>query len=199
VKVRAWVPLLAALAGGCFGETPLDFREAAWQPAPIRRPETVGPAPTLEPEELARLWRAAAAPGVRLGTAEHQRLEQSLRAVLPRLQGELAGFEFEVAYNDFETPDDLFSVRLVRPNSGDGDTLMWFQLTLRPAASWRERERFGPQVLGPYRGRGFTGEQLDLWVGEVVVRAVAVHPGFRTDDRLRGILERFDLEMIAAL
>jgi hypothetical protein len=145
---------------------------------------------------LSTLLRKGAQPG-ELTAEERGEAERLLLAMLPALDGALAGYRWRVAYDDLPKAD-FVSIDLMQ---GDGDAApraMWFHLFWRgglPAteqAAWTSR-------LGRWPARGVEGHHLFVRLGGLELRAVADAPEYREATRIRGVLERFDLAALARL
>ena len=147
-------------------------------------------------ERLSALLRQGARPG-ELSAQERDEAERLLLAMLPALNGPLAGYRWRVAYDDLPQAD-FVSVDLMQ---GDGDAApraMWFHLFWRGTLPASERAAWALR-LGRWPARGVEGHHLFVRLGGLELRAVADAPEYRDAGRLRSVLERFDLDAFARL
>ena len=102
-----------------------------------------------------------------------------------------------MAYDDL--PDgDFVSVDLVHGPEETSPRAMWFHLFWRGEPAAAERAALAKQ-LGRWPARGVDGHHLFVRVGAVELRAVAEAEEFRSDERIRGVVEAFDLEGLSRL
>ena len=145
---------------------------------------------------LSALLRKGAQPG-ELTADEREDAERLLLGMLPALDGPLAGYRWRVAYDDLPHAD-FVSVDLMQ---GDGDRApraMWFHLFWRGGLPAAERAAWTNR-LGRWPARGVEGHHLFVRLGGLELRAVADAPEYREAARIRGVLERFDLDALARL
>jgi hypothetical protein len=145
---------------------------------------------------LSQLLRQGARPG-ELTKEERGEAEQLLLRLLPRLDGALSGYRWRVAYDDLPEAD-FVSVDLVKGDDRVGTRALWLHLLWRGALPAAERASYALR-LGHWPARGIEGHHLFVRVGGVELRAVADAPEFRDAQKLRDVLDRFDLDALARL
>jgi hypothetical protein len=170
--------LVLALAAGACG----PHREQTTAANPVAR--------------LSTLLRQGARPG-ELTAKERNEAERLLLAMLPALNGPLAGYRWRVAYDDLPQAD-FVSVDLMQGDGEAAPRAMWFHLF------WRGAEPVGELGLWPLRlgrgpARGVEGHHLFVRLGGLELRAVADAPEYRDAQRMRAVLDRFDLDAFARL
>src|SRR5688572_25941463 len=157
-----------------------------------------------DPEQrLGQLLRRGAQPG-ELTVAEREEVERLLVPLLPATEGELEGHSWRVAYDDLPA-GDFVSIDLLHAEepTDTAPRAMWFHLFWRGTPETGANERAEParwtKQLGRWPARGVEGHHLFVRVGGVELRAVAESDDFRRDERIREVLERFDLPALAKL
>jgi len=145
---------------------------------------------------LSELLRRGARPG-ELSAGERGEVERLLVAVLPKLAGPLAGHHWRVTYDDLPEAD-FVSVDLLRGNGDEAPRAMWFHLFWRGELAAAEREAWALR-LGRWPARGIEGHHLFVRLGGVELRAVADAQEYRDPQRIRAVLESFDLDALARL
>ena len=140
---------------------------------------------------------------------EREEVERLLLPLLPETEGELAGHSWRVAYDDLPA-GDFVSIDLLQA-ADDLDTApraMWFHLFWRGAPTTAEATSGEPspaeharwtKQLGPWPARGVEGHHLFVRAGGVELRAVAEADEFRDAERIREVVEAFDLEALSEL
>lgn len=93
---------------------------------------------------------------------------------------------------------DFTVVDLVEDPEGTATRLVWAQIVDRPDLSPEERRRYGADPIRGFPTRGVEDHHLFVLAGEVEVRLVTASDEFRDSERLRQLLERFDLELLAS-
>ena len=147
-------------------------------------------------ERLSTLLRQGARPG-ELTAEERAEAERLLLGMLPALSGPLNGYRWRVAYDDLPQAD-FVSVDLMQGDGEAAPRAMWFHLF------WRGTEPVGelrlwPLRLGRWPARGVEGHHLFVRLGGLELRAVADAAEYRDAQRMRSVLERFDLDAFARL
>jgi hypothetical protein len=153
-------------------------------------------APADPLSRLSTLLRQGARPG-ELSAHDRGEAERLLLGMLPALSGPLAGYRWRVVYDDLPEAD-FVSVDLMQ---GDGDAApraMWFHLFWRGALTAAEQPAWALR-LGRWPARGVEGHHLFVRVGGLELRAVADASEYRDAERMRAVLERFDLDRLARL
>jgi hypothetical protein len=147
-------------------------------------------------DRFSQLLHEGASPG-ELTKAEREEAERLVLRFLPPLTGPLAGYHWRVAYDDLPKAD-FFSIDLMHGEGDKAPRAMWFHLFWHgplPApelAAWPER-------VGEWPARGVEGHHLFVRVGGVELRAVAEAAEYRDPQRIRSVVERFDLRSLAKL
>ncbi|HXT19681.1 MAG TPA: hypothetical protein VN923_02920 [Thermoanaerobaculia bacterium] len=145
---------------------------------------------------LSTLLRRGAQPG-ELTAEERADAERLLLAMLPALDGPLAGYRWRVAYDDLPRAD-FVSVDLMKADGDAAPRAMWFHLFWRGPLPASERAMWTLR-LGRWPARGLEDHHLFVRLGGLELRAVADAADYRQAARIRGVLERFDLERLARL
>ncbi len=145
---------------------------------------------------LSALLRKGAQPG-ELTAEEREDAERLLLGMLPALDGPLAGCRWRVAYDDLPQAD-FVSVDLMQGEGDRAPRAMWFHLFWRGGLPAAERAVWTSR-LGRWPARGVEGHHLFVRLGGLELRAVADAPEYREAARIRGVLERFDLDAFARL
>ena len=145
---------------------------------------------------LSTLLRQGARPG-ELTAKERDEAERLLLAMLPALNGPLAGCRWRVAYDDLPEAD-FVSVDLMQGDGEAAPRAMWFHLFWRGTLPASEHAAWALR-LGRWPARGLEGHHLFVRLGGLELRAVADAPEYRDARRMRSVLERFDLDAFARL
>jgi hypothetical protein len=156
-----------------------------------------GAGPAADPvDRFSHLLRQGTTAG-ELSKAEREEAERLVQRFLPPLTGPLAGYRWRVAYDDLPK-GDFISIDLMHGEGDKAPRAMWFHLfwhgPLAPAElpAWPER-------VGEWPARGVEGHHLFVRVGGVELRAVAEAAEYRDPQRIRSVVERFDLRSLAKL
>ncbi len=145
---------------------------------------------------LSQLLRQGARPG-QLTAAERVEAERLVGRLLPPLTGPLAGFRWRVAYDDLPEAD-FVSIDLMEGDGENAPRAVWLHLLWRGALPAAERAAWALR-LGRWPARGVEGHHLFVRLGGVELRAVADAADYRDPQRLRAVLERFDLDALSRL
>jgi hypothetical protein len=159
-----------------------------------RREQTTAANPVAR---LSTLLRQGARPG-ELTAGERGEAERLLLAMLPALDGPLAGYRWRVAYDDLPEAD-FVSVDLMQGQGEAAPRAMWFHLFWRGGALAASEQAAWALRLGRWPARGIEGHHLFVRLGGLELRAVADAPEYRDARRMRSVLERFDLDALARL
>jgi hypothetical protein len=147
-------------------------------------------------QRLSTLLREGARPG-ELTAKERDEAERLVLAMLPALDGPLAGYRWRVAYDDLPQAD-FVSVDLMQGDGEAAPRAMWFHLFWRGALPASEQAAWALR-LGRWPARGMEGHHLFVRLGGLELRAVADAPEYRDPRRMRAVLDRFDLDAFARL
>ena len=161
----------------------------------VSLPPEVASARTPEEVLEAILALGRSRPG-RLSPEAWDRAEKAIRAYLPPLEGRLDGDRWRVIYTDLPRADYL-AVDLMDGSGDESRRRAWFHLVYLPEPL--PGEELAGEPLAGFPTSGQPGRYLRLRAGKIDLLAVPEVPELRSDESLRELVSRFDLQGLAAL
>jgi len=153
---------------------------------------------------LGKNLKDAAQEGVELSDEQIAELEELFQLVLPKAEGDLAGYTWEISCSKGTDDKDVFyGANLYRPKGeaeeAEQEKVMWFHIIYNPHMTQEEKDGYGTEDLDGYKGMGAKDEHFFVLVGNTEIRAVADSEDFKSDEKIKGVIRRFALKKIASL
>ena len=156
--------------------------------------------PAVGTPEALEVLRKHLEKGAQPGTMEpfeRREVEELVRALMPRNDGDLIGHRWDVKYMDMPGVD-FVSIELMR-GDGFGGRQVWMQLLPMGDKPLSGFEPGDLEPVGTYRARGLAGHHLFVRLGQYDLRIVTDFPDIHDDAYLRNLLLGCRLDDIAAL
>ncbi len=149
---------------------------------------------------LATELKSAAVEGFEISDEKSDELSNLFKMVLPETIQDLAGYEWELScFKNAESKDLLFTVYLNRKIEGRSEQPMWFHIIYNPHMSAEDRENYGTDSFAGYKAIVSENAYIWLLVNNIEIRAIASSDDFKTNERIKSVMNRFLLNEIERL
>ncbi len=150
--------------------------------------------------QLAQNLKAAAQEGVEIADEKCEEMAESFKLVLPKTNGDLDGYQWEVSCSKgTQDKDLLFSTTLNRIREETIEGAMWFHIIYNPHLSVEDRDNYGSDTFDDHKA--IVSKDAYLWVliNNIEIRAIAEAEDFKNDEKISSVVKKFDLEEIEKL